>query len=72
MAQDTNYAQLGDSAKAAQVILDLVGRSNLSERIQLGEDCFTAVAEKLDRAQRDQAQWRDASVSTAIDDTPRA
>jgi NAD(P)-dependent dehydrogenase (short-subunit alcohol dehydrogenase family) len=71
-AQVTNYAQPGDPAKAAQVILDLAGRSDLPERIQLGEDCFHAVAEKLDRTRRDQAQWRTVSVSTAIDDMQRA
>jgi NAD(P)-dependent dehydrogenase (short-subunit alcohol dehydrogenase family) len=70
-AQDTSYAQRGDPAKAAQVILDLAGTSDLPERIQLGEDCFTAVAEKLRRTRRDQAQWRTVSVSTAIDDTQR-
>jgi NAD(P)-dependent dehydrogenase (short-subunit alcohol dehydrogenase family) len=71
-AQVTNYAQPGDPAKAAQVILDLAGRSDLPERIQLGEDCFNAVAEKLDRTRRDQTQWRTVSVSTAIDDMQHA
>jgi NAD(P)-dependent dehydrogenase (short-subunit alcohol dehydrogenase family) len=71
-AQDTNYAQPGDPAKAAQVILDLAQRTDLPERIQLGEDCFTAVAQKLDRTQHDQAQWRTVSISTAIDDPQRA
>jgi hypothetical protein len=50
--------------KAAKVIVDLVGCGTLPERIQLGEDCFTAVAGKLTRTARDQARWREISIST--------
>lgn len=63
-AKQTNYAQAGDPVKAATVIVDLAGRESLPERIQLGEDCFTAVAQKLARTARDQAQWREISIST--------
>jgi NAD(P)-dependent dehydrogenase (short-subunit alcohol dehydrogenase family) len=63
-AKQTNYAQPGDPVKAATVIVDLAGRENLPERIQLGEDCFTAVAQKLARTARDQDQWREISLST--------
>jgi hypothetical protein len=54
----------GDPAKAAKVIADLAGRDDLPERIQLGEDCFTAVAHKLARTARDQARWPEISLST--------
>lgn len=47
------------------MIVDLPGREILPERIQLGEDCFTAVADKLARTARDQARWREISISTA-------
>jgi hypothetical protein len=40
------------------------GRKSLPERIQLGEDCFTAVAQKLARTACDQARWREISTST--------
>jgi NAD(P)-dependent dehydrogenase (short-subunit alcohol dehydrogenase family) len=63
-AQQTNYAQPGDPAKAAKVIVDLARRESLPERIQLGEDCFMAVAQKLARTARDQARWREVSIST--------
>jgi NAD(P)-dependent dehydrogenase (short-subunit alcohol dehydrogenase family) len=63
-AEQANYAQAGDPVKAAKVIVDLAGRESLPERIQLGEDCFTAVADKLARTARDQAQWREISIST--------
>ena len=63
-AQQTNYAQAGDPVRAAKVIVDLAGRKSLPERIQLGEDCFTAVAQKLARTARDQARWRKISIST--------
>ena len=63
-AQQTNYAQAGDPVRAAKVIVDLAEWKNLPERIQLGEDCFTAVAQKLARTARDQARWRKISIST--------
>ena len=63
-AQQTNYAQAGDPVRAAKVIVDLAEWKNLPERIQLGEDCFTAVAQKLARTARDQARWREISIST--------
>jgi NAD(P)-dependent dehydrogenase (short-subunit alcohol dehydrogenase family) len=63
-AKQTNYAQPGDPVRAAKVIVDLAGRECLPERIQLGQDCFTAVAEKLARTSRDQARWREISTST--------
>jgi NAD(P)-dependent dehydrogenase (short-subunit alcohol dehydrogenase family) len=63
-AQQTNYAGAGDPVRAAKVIADLAERKNLPERIQLGEDCFTAVAQKLARTARDQARWRKISIST--------
>jgi NAD(P)-dependent dehydrogenase (short-subunit alcohol dehydrogenase family) len=64
-AKQTSDAQPGDPVKAAKVIVDLAGREILPERIQLGEDCFTAVADKLARTARDQARWREISISTA-------
>jgi NAD(P)-dependent dehydrogenase (short-subunit alcohol dehydrogenase family) len=63
-AKQTSYAQPGDPVKAATVIVDLAGRESLPERIQLGEDCFTAVAQKLARTARAQAHWREISIST--------
>ena len=46
------------------MIVDLADRTGLPERIQLGDDCFTAVASKLARTARDQARWREVSIST--------
>ncbi len=67
-AQATNHAQKGDPAKAARVIVDLAGREDLPERLQLGEDCFSAVADKTILVQQEQGVWRDVSLSTAHDD----
>ena len=64
-AKQANHAQAGDPVKAAQVIVDLAGCKSLPERLQLGEDCFTAVAQKLTRTARDQAHWREISISTS-------
>jgi NAD(P)-dependent dehydrogenase (short-subunit alcohol dehydrogenase family) len=63
-AKETNHYQAGDPVKAAKVIVDLAGRKSLPERIQLGEDCFRAVADKLTRTARDQEHWREISIST--------
>jgi NAD(P)-dependent dehydrogenase (short-subunit alcohol dehydrogenase family) len=63
-AEQANHAQAGDPVKAAKVIVGLADRKSLPERIQLGEDCFTAVARKLARTARDQARWREISIST--------
>jgi hypothetical protein len=63
-AKQTNHAQAGDPVKAAKVIVDLAHLESLPERIQLGEDCFTAVASKLVCTARDQARWREISIST--------
>jgi hypothetical protein len=63
-AEQANHAQPGDPVKPAKVIVDLTARESLPERIQLGEDCFTAVASKLARTARDQARWREISIST--------
>jgi NAD(P)-dependent dehydrogenase (short-subunit alcohol dehydrogenase family) len=49
-AEQANHAQPGDPVKAAKVIVDLAARGSLPERIQLGEDCFAAVAGKLARS----------------------
>jgi hypothetical protein len=71
-AKQTNHAQAGDPVKAAKLIADLAGRDSLPERIQLGEDCFTAVAQKLARTARDQARWREISISTSYRAAPDA
>jgi len=63
-AVDSNYDQQGDPAKAATIIVDLAGRDDLPERIQLGTKAFNDVAEKLARTARDQELWRTVSVST--------
>jgi NAD(P)-dependent dehydrogenase (short-subunit alcohol dehydrogenase family) len=63
-AEQASYAQAGDPVKAAKVMVGLPDRENLPERIQLGEDCFTAVARKLARTSGDQARWREISIST--------
>jgi NAD(P)-dependent dehydrogenase (short-subunit alcohol dehydrogenase family) len=66
-AKQTNHAQAGDPAKAAKMIVDLIDSESLPERIQLGEDCFTAVAQKLARTALDQSQWKEISISTGYD-----
>jgi NAD(P)-dependent dehydrogenase (short-subunit alcohol dehydrogenase family) len=65
LGRGDQVAQAGDPVKAAKVIVDLARRDSLPERIQLGEDCFTAVASKLARTSRDQARWREIAISTA-------
>ncbi|MBE8516062.1 SDR family NAD(P)-dependent oxidoreductase [Amycolatopsis sp. H6(2020)] len=67
-AVDTNHRQEGDPVKAAKIIVDLAGRDELPERLQLGRDSFDAVAGKVARTARDQQAWREVSLSTAFTD----
>jgi NAD(P)-dependent dehydrogenase (short-subunit alcohol dehydrogenase family) len=69
-ADESNFAQPGDPAKAAAVIVALADRAELPERLQLGIDSFNGVAEKLERVAAEQAEWREVSVSTGHDDEP--
>lgn len=63
-ATENNNAQEGDPVKAAKIIVDLAGRAELPERIQLGTSAFNDVADKLVRTARDQEAWREISLST--------
>jgi NAD(P)-dependent dehydrogenase (short-subunit alcohol dehydrogenase family) len=63
-ATENNNAQEGDPVKAAKIIVDLAGRDELPERIQLGTSAFNDVADKLARTARDQEAWREISLST--------
>jgi NAD(P)-dependent dehydrogenase (short-subunit alcohol dehydrogenase family) len=62
-ASDTNYGQDGDPVKAAKIIVDLAGRDDLPERIQLGANAFHRIEEKLARTARDQEAWRETALS---------
>ena len=66
-----NHAQPGDPAKAAAVIVDLGGRNDLPERIQLGQDCFDLVTAKLARVTEQQQAWREISTGTAFSEPSR-
>jgi NAD(P)-dependent dehydrogenase (short-subunit alcohol dehydrogenase family) len=65
-ALDTNASQAGDPVRAAQVIVDLGDRTSLPERIQLGQDSFQAVADKLVRTAGEQEEWREIALSTGF------
>jgi NAD(P)-dependent dehydrogenase (short-subunit alcohol dehydrogenase family) len=71
-ATDSNYGQAGDPLMAAKIIVDLVDRDELPERIQLGANAVTDVAAKLERTARDQEEWRTISLSADFADAQRA
>ncbi|MFL0360608.1 oxidoreductase [Curtobacterium flaccumfaciens] len=66
-AEQTNHSQPGDPKKAAKVIADLIDVDELPERLQLGQDCFDLVGEKLRLVEHERDLWRSVSVSTALD-----
>ncbi|RIQ26069.1 oxidoreductase [Jiangella rhizosphaerae] len=67
-AADVNHAQPGDPAKAAAAIVAVVDSPEPPLRIQLGRDSFDAIAAKLAFVAKEQAAWRDVSLSTDHDD----
>lgn len=62
-AKDSNKEQAGDPKKAAAIIVDLVGRTDLPERIQLGAASINDIAAKIARTARDQDEWRAIGLS---------
>lgn len=66
-AASTNNEQDGDPKKAARVIVDLAQSERVPQRLQLGRDSFAAVEEKAALVTREQGEWREVSISTAVD-----
>lgn len=62
-ASESNNAQPGDPRKAAAIIVDLAGRQQLPQRIQLGANAINDVAGKLDQTGRDLDEWRAIGLS---------
>ncbi|MDQ0755106.1 oxidoreductase [Arthrobacter sp. B3I4] len=60
--------QPGDPAKAAEAILAVVESENPPALLVLGEDAFDAFGAVAQAERADLDQWRDVSVSTAIED----
>ncbi|MGX1159938.1 NADP-dependent 3-hydroxy acid dehydrogenase YdfG [Arthrobacter sp. SLBN-100] len=58
--------QPGDPAKAAEAILAIVGSPNPPSLAVLGEDAFAAFTAVADAQRAELDQWRDLSLSTAI------
>jgi NAD(P)-dependent dehydrogenase (short-subunit alcohol dehydrogenase family) len=67
-AADVNHSQPGDPAKAAVAIVRVVDGADPPLRLQLGRDCFSAVAGKLSTVAGEQDRWREVSLSTDHDD----
>jgi NAD(P)-dependent dehydrogenase (short-subunit alcohol dehydrogenase family) len=59
--------QPGDPAKAAEAILAIVESPNPPSLAVLGEDAFGAFAAVADAQRAELDQWRDLSLSTALD-----
>jgi NAD(P)-dependent dehydrogenase (short-subunit alcohol dehydrogenase family) len=67
-AANVNHAQPGDPAKAAVAIVRVADGADPPLRLQLGRDCFGAVADKLGTVAAEQDRWREVSLSTDHDD----
>ena len=62
--QQKSGHQLGDPAKAAQVILDIAGSPDAPVHLLLGSDAVTLVREKLAKLGAEIDAWETVSVST--------
>ena len=56
--------QLGDPAKAAQVLLQIANADNAPVHLLLGSDAMTLVKEKLDKFSEEIFAWKDVTCST--------
>ncbi len=62
--QEYSGHQVGDPAKAAEVMLKLAGSDNPPTHLLLGSDAVRLVGEKLKALQADFDAWKDVSLST--------
>jgi hypothetical protein len=58
--------QPGDPAKAAKVLLDVVGSKNPPVRLFLGDDALALVGSKLQSMRSEIASWVELSRSTSF------
>ncbi|MGB4989249.1 MAG: oxidoreductase [Pyrinomonadaceae bacterium] len=65
---DFDGAQPGDPVKGVKAIIDMVETGNPPLRLPLGEDCVTAMEEKLEAVKLNVAEWREIAVDTAVDE----
>ena len=66
---ERNHRQLGDPARAAALIHDVVSAGDeLPVHLPLGRDALEMVERKAGRLTADAARWRERSVATAHDD----
>lgn len=63
-----NGRQVGDPAKAAQVILEVVDAEKAPVRLLLGEDAYALWESAVESRNRDIAPWRDKAKNTAHPD----
>lgn len=56
--------QLGDPAKLAEAVLDLVASDNPPPQLLLGSDALGFVSDRIERLQQEIEAWKDVTVST--------
>ena len=59
-------AQPGDTKKGVAAIINMVETVNPPLRLPLGEDCVTAMEEKLRDVQKNIDEWRDVAINTKV------
>jgi NAD(P)-dependent dehydrogenase (short-subunit alcohol dehydrogenase family) len=62
--QEKSGKQLGDPAKLARVVLDLIESGNPPPQLLLGGDALKFVSERLDRLGNEIAEWKSVTLST--------
>ncbi|EPG2419727.1 hypothetical protein QEK82_004734, partial [Stenotrophomonas maltophilia] len=59
--------QMGDPAKAAQRMLDVVASNDPPVRLMLGADAYSIWETTLANRQADLARWRERGIDTAFE-----
>ena len=64
--EENNHKQMGDPAKAASFLYEIVDQETLPSRILIGEDCINAVEKDLENQLKEIAAYKEKSSKTAI------
>lgn len=69
--QDNNHQQIGDPARAAGLIVDVVDHGDVPAHLPIGRDSLQVLATKVAALGEDADRWRERSAATAHDDFAR-
>ncbi|MEE6258113.1 SDR family NAD(P)-dependent oxidoreductase [Plantactinospora sonchi] len=68
--RQVNHHQPGDPARAASVLVDLVGSGRAPARLPLGRDTVARIEERIEELRAELAEWRELAGSTDHPEVP--